>query len=119
MTIQAQASQHSIVLHMAGSMAAGDFAQLHRRLVRLLSSRRNRIVLDFSDVEHVSYRDASRLGAEFELVRSHAGDMKVAGLSPYVRNILLLAGLHDLLEMHTSAPERGNRTGTARVPLAS
>ncbi len=119
MTIRARETQQSIVLHMAGNMAAGEFAQLHRHLVSLLTSRQNRIVLDFSNVDHVSYRDASRLAGEFELVRSHAGDLKVAGLSPYVRNILLLAGLHGLLETNTSGSERENRTGTARAPLAS
>ncbi len=119
MTIRPRATRHSVVLQMAGSMAARDFAQLHRHLVGLLTSRQNRIVLDFSAVEHISYRDASRLASEFELVRAHAGDLKVAGLSPYVRNILLLAGLHGLLETHTTAPERENRTGSAREPLAS
>ena len=119
MTIHSRATEQSIVLHMAGSMAAGEFAQLHRHLVSLLTSRQNQIVLDFSDVEHISYRDASGLAREFDLVRSHAGDLKVAGLSPYVRNILPLAGLHGLLETNTSAPERGNRTGTARALLAS
>jgi anti-anti-sigma factor len=118
-TIRPRETQHSIVLHMAGSMAAGEFAQLHRHLVSLLTSRQNRIVLDFSDVDHISYRDASRLSNEFDLVRSHAGDLKLAGLSPYVRNILILAGLHGLLEMNTPEPERENRTGTARAPLAS
>lgn len=119
MTIYSSATQQSIVLHMAGSMAAGDFARLHRHLVSLLTNRQNRIVLDFSDVEHISYRDASRLADEFELVRSYAGDMKVSGLSPYVRNILLLAGLHGHLESTPSAPERMQWTGTARAPLAS
>jgi len=118
-TIHSSATRQSIVLHMAGSMAARDFTQLHRHLVSLLTSRQNKIVLDFSDVEHISYRDASRLAGEFELVRSHAGDLKVAGLSPYVRNILLLAGLHGHLESNTTIPERENRTGSARVPLAS
>ena len=87
---------------MAGSMSARDFGELHQELVGLLKMRRTRIVLDFGGVDHVSYRDAGSLAREFDLVRSYNGDLKVAGLSPYVRNILLFAGLKGLLEGSTS-----------------
>ena len=82
-------------------MAAIDIPRLHSHLIDLLTARRKAIVLDFQAVEHVSYQDASRLAGEFELVRSHNGTMKVAGLSPYIRNILLLAGLSDFLDVNT------------------
>ena len=102
MTIRAQTEGKTAVLSMAGSMSARDFGDLHRELVSLLKMRRRRIVLDFGGVDHVSYRDAGSLAREFELVRSYNGDLKVAGLSPYVRDILLFAGLNGLLE--PSAP---------------
>lgn len=98
MTIRAQTAGTTAVLAMAGSMSARDFGELHHQLVGLLQNRRKRIVLDFGGVEHVRYRDASSLAREFELVRSHNGDLRVAGLSPYVRDILVLAGLSDVLE---------------------
>lgn len=101
---------------MEGSMAAIDIPRLHRHLIDLLRARRKAIVLDFQAVEHVSYQDASHLAREFELVRSHNGIMKVAGLSPYIRNILVFAGLSDFLDV--------NMTGLAmldpaRTPQAS
>ena len=98
MTIPAQTEGKTAVLSMAGSMSARDFGELHRELVGLLRMRRKRIVLDFGGVDHVSYRDASGLAREFELVRSHNGDLRVAGLSPYVRDIFLFAGLSGLLD---------------------
>lgn len=104
------------MVEMAGSVAAIDLSKLHSHLIELLRARRKAIVLDFRAVEHVSYRDASHLAREFELVRSYNGDMKVAGLSPYIRNILVLAGLSDFLDANTSG------SGTlepARTPQAS
>jgi anti-anti-sigma factor len=94
-------TEQAAVVEMAGSMAATDLSALHGHIVELLSARRKRIVLDFRGVEHVSYQDASRLASEFELVRSHNGNMRVAGLSPYVRNILVFAGLSDFLDANT------------------
>ena len=101
MTIRSTLTEQVAVVEMAGSLAAVDLSSLHGHLIDLLSARRKRIVLDFQDVEHVSYRDASHLAREFELVRSHNGNMKVAGLSPYVRNILVFAGLSDFLDANT------------------
>lgn len=101
MTILPRETARATVLHMAGSMGARDFSRLHQHLAGLLISRRTRIVLDFSDVDHVDYQDAARLASEFEFVHSHRGELTVVGLSPYVRNILLLAGLHGVLEMST------------------
>ncbi len=98
MTIRAQTAGTTAVLEMAGSMSARDFGELHHQLVGLLQRRRRRIVLDFGGVDHVSYRDASSLAREFALVRSHNGDLRLEGVSPYVRDILLLAGLSDVLD---------------------
>ncbi len=98
MTIRSTMTEQTTVVEMAGSVAAIDLSKLHSHLVELLRARRKRIVLDFRAVEHVSYRDASYLAREFELVRSYNGNMKVAGLSPYIRNILVFAGLSDFLD---------------------
>jgi anti-anti-sigma factor len=101
LTIRSTTTDQAAVVEMAGSMAAIDVSTLHRYIVDLLNARRKAIVLDFRAVEHVSYQDASLLAREFELVRSHNGTMKVAGLSPYVRNILVFAGLSDFLDANT------------------
>ena len=116
MTIRSTLTEHVAVVEMAGNMAAVDLSRLHSHLIDLLSARRKRIVLDFQDVEHVSYQDASHLAREFELVRSHNGNMRVAGLSPYVRNILVFAGLSDFLDANMP----GSATlEPARTPRAS
>ncbi len=100
-------------------MAASDFSQLHSHLVTLLRARRTRIVLDFGRVDHVSYRDASQLASEFALVRSYHGDMRVAGLSPYVRDILVFAGLSGFLETRTFDSVRLHGPGSPHEPHLS
>ncbi len=116
MTIRSTLTEQTTVVEMAGSVAAIDLSKLHSHLVELLRARRKAIVLDFRAVEHVSYRDASHLAREFELVRSYNGDMKVAGLSPYIRNILVFAGLSDFLDVNTSG---SGMLEPARTPQAS
>ncbi len=119
MTIHSSYIDGGAVLFMAGSMRGTDFSQLHRELVELLRTRRSNIVLDFRGVDHVSYRDAHELAREFDLVRSYQGDLKVAGLSPYVRDILAAAGLYGFLETDTLDSDGVHRPGPARVPRAS
>ena len=108
--------ERATVVEIAGNVAALDLSRLHEHLIGLLRSRRKSIVLDFRGVEHVSYQDASSLAREFELVRSYNGELKVAGLTPYIRDILLFAGLSDFLERNTldhMGPD------IARMPQAS
>ncbi len=119
MTIRAQMAGTTAVLSVAGSIGGRDFGELHHRLVGLVQGRRKRIVLDFRGVEHVSYRDASQLARDFELVRSHDGDLEVAGLSPYVRAILTFAGLSGFLERDTFDPESIEGLEPAHEPHAS
>ena len=69
------------VLSVAGSIGGRDFGELHHRLVGLLQGRRKRIVLDFRGVDHVSYRDASQLARDFELVRSHLNPGGLAAIN--------------------------------------
>jgi anti-anti-sigma factor len=115
-TIRSTMNEQTTVVEMAGSMAAIDIPVLHGHLISLLNARRKAIVLDFRAVEHVSYQDASHLAREFELVRSHNGTMKVAGLTPYIRNILLFAGLSDFLDVNMTGSAM---LDTARTPQAS
>jgi anti-anti-sigma regulatory factor len=119
LTIRSTFTDQGAVLQMMGSMGAHDFSKLHSELVGILRTSRRTIVLDFHDVEHVSYREASRLALEFELVRSYRGDMKVSGLTPYVRDILVFAGLSGFLEADTSDSGAFEGPDSARVPRAS
>ncbi len=114
MTIRSTLTEQTTIVEMAGNMAAIDLPRLHSHLNDLLRARRKAIVLDFQAVEHVSYQDASNLAREFELVRSHNGTMRVAGLSPYVRNILVFAGLSDFLDVNTT----GSRNSGTRPHAA-
>lgn len=116
MTIRSTVTEQAAVVEMAGSVAAVDLSRLHSHLVDLLRARRRKIILDFRAVDHVSYQDASSLAREFELVRSYNADLRIEGISPYVRNILLFAGLFDLLDAQGPGTE-GSRP--ARTPRAS
>ncbi|MBN2566370.1 MAG: STAS domain-containing protein [Candidatus Eisenbacteria bacterium] len=116
MTIRSTVTEQAAVVEMTGSMAALEMGQLHTHLLDLIRARRRKIVLDFQAVDHVSYQHASQLAREFEFVRSYNGDLRVAGLSPYVRNILLFAGLSDFLDSNSTGVET---LDSARVPQAS
>jgi len=115
-TIRSKLTEQVAVVEMAGDVAATDLSRLHSHILDLLNARRKSIVLDFRGVEHVDYQDASHLAREFALVRNHNENMKVAGLSPYVRNILVFAGLSDFLDANTSGAAS---LEPARTPQAS
>jgi len=119
MTIRSSVRDERAVVSMAGTIEGMDFCRLHDHLVGLLTTRRRRIVLDMSGVEHVSYRHAGMLAREFDLVRSHNGELSVAGLNGYVRDILVLAGLDGHLSTVGSETALRHGYAVASTPRAN
>jgi anti-anti-sigma factor len=119
MTITSRLTERRAVLEMMGDLVADDFSLLHHRLVDALRNRRTDIVLDFRGVDHVDYRDAPRLATELKLIRSHDADLTLVGLSPYLKDLLALAGLNGLLEAHVYDPGAVTGPAPARTPHAS
>jgi len=116
MTIQATATTSTAVLSVAGTIGAAELATLHGRIVDFLRARRREVVLDFSGVDHIRYQDAPGLALEFELARSYDADLRLAGVTPYVSDILAFAGLHGLLETQRTAPGVAGYEGAAPAP---
>lgn len=63
------------------------------------------VVMDFSGVTHFDYRAVKPLVAQAEVLREQGGDLKLAGLSPYLHAIFRSAGAHDSFDYFASASE--------------
>ncbi len=69
--------------------------EIDRRLMRelcaliasLIDENRTRVVLDFSRVEHLHYQGIALLAERSRQLRSFGGDLRIVGVSPYVRDI--------------------------------
>ncbi len=91
------------VIVAEGEMAECELAVLGEELFRLAHLGRRRVILDLTLVDHVDYRGLKSLAARARLLRAGGGDLKVCGLSNYVRAIFRVAGVEGDFDIHLDA----------------
>jgi anti-sigma B factor antagonist len=105
------------VVRCEGEMGELELAHLGEELFRLANRGCRRVVVDLSRVDHVDYRGVRPLAARARLLRGAGGDLKLAGLSAYLRAIFRAAGVEEEFEMHPDAESAKAAFATSPVTL--
>lgn len=87
---------------LEGELSSAELGQVGEELFRLMHEGRRNVVVDFVEVSHVDYRGIKPLVARCQLFRRAGGDLKLSGLSPYLRAIFRAAGAQDAFEFYPS-----------------
>ena len=75
------------------------------------------LVLDFSEVPHLNYRGVRPLMERAAQLRRAGGDVKLSGLSPYLKAIFRAAGAHDAFEFYPHLSDARAAFALARAPF--
>jgi anti-sigma B factor antagonist len=89
-----------------GEIGHDETADVLAMLTRLQGQGVVQVVLDLHDVSHFDFRGVRPLVAHAEALRALGGDLKLAGLSPYLFAIFRSAGANsafDYYQQHTDA----------------
>ena len=76
-----------------------DIRRLSHQLDELIASGRNRIALDFSNVEHCSSQALSNVVQAFERCRAAGGALKLCTVQPPVAELLRMTNLFRMIEI--------------------
>ena len=90
------------VIRPEGELGHSEMGRLRETVAEALGRGFRRFVLDLSRVDHVAYTSLGTLVERAGRLRAIGGDLKLAGASPYLRNIFRFAGVHHLLSFHPS-----------------
>ncbi len=93
------------VFGLEGDIGDLEGRQLIRRLARLIRREWVKIVLDFERVEHINYQVMATLVAFSQTMQLFQGQIKLANMTPYHRNILRVAGVDEFFESYESLAE--------------
>ncbi|WP_257460677.1 STAS domain-containing protein [Archangium lipolyticum] len=115
--IRAVSSGRVETLMLEGELLEKDLARVCEELVRRMQRGLRNVVLDFSEVDHLDYRGVPALVARAEAFRKAGGDIKLAGLSPYLAAILRAAGAHDVFELYPHMNDARAAFAMARAPF--
>ena len=91
------------ILRCEGEMGTMELAHLGEELFRLAHRGVRKVVVDLAKVEHVDYRGLKAMAARARLLRGAGGDLKLAGLSPYLATIFRAAGVEEEFQMYPNA----------------
>lgn len=81
------------VLGADGEIGLDELTEIGDEIVRLACAGKRNVVLDLSAVVHLDYRGVRPLVARARFLRSAGGDLKLCGLSHYLKAIFRAAGM--------------------------
>lgn len=101
----ATATSRVMTVVLEGELDRAEADDVVDMLAHLASQGVTEFVVDFSGVTHFDYRAVRPMVRRAEVVRELGGDLKLAGLSPYLHAIFRSAGAHDAFDYFAAADE--------------
>ncbi len=98
---------HISVVEASGELdsCAYEGKALLKKIQSLIRFEWGRIVLNFQDVHHIHSDFLMQLAVLKKVVETQAGELKLANLNTYTRDLLRLSGLGQNFEMYDSVAE--------------
>jgi anti-sigma B factor antagonist len=82
------------ILRLAGDIGVSDMDALLSSMTNLVLENKNKVVLNFRQVKHVSLNAISKLAERNQRFKALGGEIKLVGLIPYVANLFKLVGAY-------------------------
>jgi anti-sigma B factor antagonist len=102
-------SETITVLRLSGDISVTDMDALIGRMTELVLENKNKVILNFRQVKHVSLDAISALAERNQRFRGLGGEIKLAGLIPYVANLFKLVGAYSNFDVTTDEEEAAAR----------
>ena len=90
---------------LEGELNREELADVGEMLFRLSTQGVVNLVIDLSEVTHFDYRGVRPLMRRADVFRELGGDVRLAGLSPYLFAIFRSAGAHDAFDYFASVED--------------
>jgi anti-anti-sigma factor len=94
-----------MIVHCQGRVVYRDEAAALSRLVAEVLQNGGKVVLDLSGVTSIDSAGFGELAFLYSWARSQNADLKCAGPTPFIRQLLDLTNLDSVLEIHPSVCE--------------
>jgi anti-sigma B factor antagonist len=90
------------IIRLFGDLDMEDMVVVKNLISRLLVDGCGQIVLDFERVQHINATGLGILAERQLQVRKRQGDLRVAGLNPYLQNVFELTGIRRAFRTYPS-----------------
>ena len=96
------------ILTLKGRLDAYSSNELERSISALIDDGSVRLVVNFDGVEYISSSGLRVMLASLKRLKKEEGDLKLACLKPYVKEVFDIAGFTQLFEIYEQEEEAVN-----------
>jgi len=102
-------------MNLAGEVDAVKMAEIDRIVGQLIKGEMFGLILNFEAVEHVNFSILPALVEEKKRLQSFGGDLRLAALSDYLKNIFKTTGVLDEFQAFESAQQAAKSFGVSKA----
>jgi anti-sigma B factor antagonist len=100
--LQRKPIQDISVIDLAGDIDFREMIRIKDTIGSLIEKDRLKVVINLRAVDHINYLSIGVLLERLKLLRNLNGDLKLAGMSPFLRDIFRVVGMDRFFEDYTS-----------------
>jgi anti-sigma B factor antagonist len=100
--LQRKFIQDISVIDINGDIDFREMIRIKDVISSLVEKERTRVVLNLKAVDHINYLSIGVLVERLRFLRDLNGDLKLAGMSPYLRDIFKVVGMDRFFEDYSS-----------------
>lgn len=102
-------------MNLEGEMDAAMMAEIDRVIGQLVKGEMYGLILNFASVEHVHFTILPALVEERKRLQSFGGDIRLAAMSDYLKNIFRTTGVLDEFQVFSTAQQAAKSFGVSKV----
>ena len=101
-------------MNLEGEVDAPKMAEINRVIGQLVRGEMYGLILNFESVEHINFSILPALVEEKKRLQSFGGDLRLASLSDYLKNIFKTTGVLEEFQVFESAQQAAKSFGVAK-----
>ena len=101
-------------MNLEGEIDAAKMAEIGRVIGQLVKGEMYGLILNFEAAEHVHFTVLPVLVEEKKRLQSFGGDIRLAGMSDYIKNIFRTTGVLEAFEVFDTVQQAAKRFGVTR-----
>lgn len=90
------------VLHLFGEVSLAEINHIEKVIRSLKESQYHKIILDMANVDHIHYLIAETLISQAQSLREKQGDLKIASIGAYAKEIFRFTGADQYFENYAT-----------------
>ena len=101
-------------MNLEGEVDALKMAEINRVIGQLIKGETYGLILNFESVEHINFSILPSLVEEKKRLQAFGGDLRLASLSDYLKNIFKTTGVLEEFQVFESAQQAAKSFGVAK-----